>query len=92
MGNEQPALALADFVERADMRMIEGRRRAGFAVEPLNRRTVLREAFGKELERHSAPETQVLGLVDDAHAPTAQQAEHAVMGHGLVNHDWRSGF
>jgi hypothetical protein len=41
------------------------------------------EFVGQELERNVATELQVFGFVDDAHAPTADFAEDAVMGDSL---------
>jgi hypothetical protein len=61
------ALVLADVVDGADVRVVEGRGGAGLALEPFHRARVLRQLGGKELQRDAAAEAQVLGLVDDAH-------------------------
>ncbi len=70
---------LADLVDRADVRMIERRRRAGLAMEALHRAVVAGEILRQELERDVPAETQVLGVVDDAHSPAAKFAEDAIV-------------
>ena len=77
---------LADFVDRADVRMVERGGGARFAAEPLHRGVVLREVFGEELERDAAAEAGVFRLVDDTHASAAELAQDAVVRNRLVDH------
>jgi len=57
-------IVLADVVDRADVRVIQPRRRPGLASEPIDGKRIVRELVGKELERDCAPEAGVGGLVD----------------------------
>ena len=56
---------LADVVQRADMRMVERRGRLGLALKALERRRILQQLRGKELDRHLPAEPRVLRAVDD---------------------------
>ena len=69
---EGAAVVLADVVDGADVGMIQGGGRLGFAAETLQRLGILREIFGEEFEGHEAAEARVLGLVDDTHAAAAE--------------------
>src|SRR5437667_11847830 len=79
-------LVLADVVKRANVRMVEGRRGAGFAREALERLRVAGKLRGEELERHRPAQARVLGLVHDAHAPAAELLEYSIMRNGGPDH------
>ncbi len=68
-----------DFINRADIGMIQRGGGACFALESLERRPVLREAFGQKLQRHLPAELRILGLVHHAHAAAAQLFENQIM-------------
>ena len=85
---------LVDFVDRADVRVVQGRCCPGFTLKTVEGLCVVGEFIGKELQGHVATELEVFGLVDDAHATAADLAEDAVMGnclpHGLKGRrHWR---
>src|SRR5579862_5471219 len=63
-GDEGVFVVLADFVNGADVGMVEGRGGTGFAAEPLERLGVFREIVGKEFQRDEAAE---LGKIGRAH-------------------------
>ena len=69
---------LADIVQIADIRMIERRDRAGFALEPLSPVAVARELPRENLDRDHAIETHVPCLVDLAHAPGTEELEYVI--------------
>ena len=50
--DERSPVLLADVVDRADVRVVQRRRRLRFAREPAQRLGIPRELFGDELERH----------------------------------------
>ncbi len=79
-GDEALALVFADFIDGADVGMVERRGGARLALEARQRLLVAGDIFGQELERHHAAELGVLGLVDHAHAPAAQLAQNAIVG------------
>ncbi len=75
-----------DFVDGADVGMIQRRGGAGFALEALERLRVGGDFGRKEFESDEASQLDVFGLVDDAHATAAEFVDDAVVGDGLANH------
>ncbi len=84
--DEVPAIGFVNFVDRADIRVIQGRGGAGLPLEPFERLPVLRQVFRQEFQRHQAAQLRVLGLVDDAHAAATELFENAVVGDCLADH------
>ena len=84
--DETLALVFADFVDGADIGMVEGGGGAGFATEALQSLRVLRDIVRQELEGDKAAERGVFGLVDHAHAAATQLFNDAIVRDGLANH------
>jgi hypothetical protein len=76
---------LPDFVNGADVRMIQRRCGAGFPTETLERLRVSGKVLGQEFQGHKASQRSVLCFVNDAHAATTEFFEDAVVGDGLAN-------
>ena len=74
------ALVLADFVDSADVRVVERRSRARFPLEAGQRLLIAGHFLGQKLERYHAAELGVLGLVHHAHASAAQLADDTIVG------------
>jgi len=66
-GNESSAVFLTDFVNRADVRMIQCRSRLRFSPEPLQCLVVFCYFIGQEFERDESVQAYVFGLIDDTH-------------------------
>ena len=66
--------------------MVEGGSSPGFAAEALQRLVILRQVFGKKLERNVATEAEVFGLIDNTHPASAQLLEDFVMGNCASDH------
>ncbi len=81
-----PAIGLPDFVDGADVRMIQSRRRTGLALETLQGRRIFLQLSGQKLQSHVPAEVDVLGLVHHAHAPAAKLVQDAVVGDGFACH------
>ena len=64
------AILLSDFIDRADVWMIQSGSGLRFALKPSQRQRILRELFGQELQRDEAVKRGVFSLVDHTH-PTA---------------------
>ena len=79
-------LVLADVVDRADVRVIQRRRRARLALKALRGRRVARQLGRQELDGDLPAEANILGAVDDAHAAAAKLLEDPVMRDGLAKH------
>ena len=79
-----------DFVDRADVRVVQGGRSLGLPLETAEGLWVVGEFVGKELQGDVAAELQVFGLVNHTHAAAADLADDAVMGNrppdGLGGH------
>ena len=86
-GDEQPAvLGLVDFVDGADVRMIESRSRLGFDDEALFSLRVVAELGRQELERHDPTELQVRGAIDHTHTAAPELVLDPVMGDFFADH------
>ena len=68
------------------MRVVQGRRGAGFAQEALDGCLVGHVRAGQKLERDLAAEREVLGQVNLTHAAGAQLLQHVVVRDGLADH------
>ena len=84
-GNEGMAVVFADFVDRANVWMIECRGSTGLATEALQRLRLIGHVVGQEFEGDETAEFGVFGLVNDAHAAAAKLFEDAVMRDGSAD-------
>ncbi len=85
-GNEAQALVLANFVNGADIGMVQGGGGSGFAPEALERLGVTRHIIGQEFQRNKTAQGCIFGLVDDTHPTAAELFDDAVMRNDLPNH------
>ena len=76
---------LADFVDGADVGMVERGGGAGLALEALERARVAGQVCREEFQRDEAAEFRVLGFVDDTHPATAEPFDDAVVRDGLAD-------
>jgi len=58
---------IVNFVDRANIGMIQCGRSLGFALKTAERLRVFGYIVGQELESHKATELHILGFIDDAH-------------------------
>ena len=72
-------LLLANFVDRANVGMIEGRSGAGLAAETFERLRVARDVIRKKFQSDEAAKFGVFRFVDDAHAATTEPVDDAVV-------------
>ena len=82
---------LPDFVDGADVRVIQRGSSLSFSLETSQRLGVFGYFFGQELQRDKSVEGYVLGLVDDAHPAAAELLDDAIVRDGLVDH-WRESY
>jgi hypothetical protein len=83
-GDEGSPIGLIDFVDGADVRVVQRGRSLGLPPKTAESLGVVGEFVGKELEGDVATELEVLSLVHHAHAPTPDPAEDAVIGNRLI--------
>ena len=83
----EPAVVLADVVDGADVRIVEGRGGARLAQEAVLGGAVPAVLGRQQLDRHPAPQPGVLGLIDHAHAAGADLTDQPIgpelAGHGM---------
>ena len=84
-GNEGSSVRFVDFVDCADVRVVQRRRSFGFPLETAEGLRVVGEFVGQKLQGDVATELQVFGFINHAHAPAADPAEDAVMGDRLTH-------
>jgi hypothetical protein len=85
-GDEGAPIVFINFINRADVGMVQGRRSFGFAPEAAKSFGILCDRIGKEFERDKASQLKVLSLVDDAHTPAAGLLDHTIVRDGWANH------
>src|SRR5215469_13353525 len=81
---EVQTVSFIDFVNGADIRMIQSRGCAGFAFESLESLRVTREIGGEQFESDHTPELQVFGFVDYTHAASADGLKNSIVGDRLA--------
>ena len=84
-GDEGSPIGFVNFVNRADVRVVQRGRGLGLALEAAESLCVVGEFVGKELQGDVATELQVFRLIDHAHSPAADLAKDAVMGNRLTD-------
>jgi hypothetical protein len=84
--DERAAFVFADVVDRADSRMIEGRRGSGFSLEALQARLAFRHRLRQKLDSDVTSEACVFGLVDHAHSSSADFLEDLVVRNRRSDH------
>ena len=82
-------LVLADFVNGADVGMIQRRRGACFTAKAFECLGILGRIVGKEFQGDESSELSVFRLVNDTHTAPTKKFEDAVMGDGLADHGRR---
>src|SRR5438128_1194216 len=85
-GDESLPLLLADVVDGADVRVIEGGRGLRLASETGQRLKVSGNFFRQEFEGDETVQARVFGLVDHTHPTAAEFLQDAVVRDGLAEH------
>ena len=76
----------ANFVDRADVGVIQRGSGASLTQEALVGLLILEQLVGQEFEGHAAAQRGVFGLVYHAHAPATQLLDNAIVGNSLAGH------
>ncbi len=90
-GDESLAVVFADFVDGADVRVIQSRGGARFAAKAFEGLSVLCQIIGKKFEGGEAAELGVFRFVDNTHPTTAEFLDDAVMRNNLAEEGVRAG-
>ena len=85
-GNEGFAVLVVNFVDGADVGMIQRGGGLGLALKAAEGLRVFGDVVGQELKSDKAAELHVLGLVDHTHPAAAELLDDAVVRDGLADH------
>src|SRR6202034_1248927 len=84
--DERLTILSPDFVDRADIRMIQCRSCFRFSLKSSQRLRLFGYIIRQELERDKAVQAEVFSLVDHTHPAATELFDDAVMRDGLANH------
>ena len=90
-GDEKSCCRFVNFVNRADVGMIKGGGRLGFAFEALQGLLITSERRGQKLKRDVTAKLQVLCFVNHSHAALPKSFKHAVVGYRFAFQPRRAG-
>jgi hypothetical protein len=85
-GDECASVRFIDFVDGADVRMIQRGCGLGLALETAEGLGIVGEIVGKKLQGHVAAELEVFCFIDDTHPAATQLLHNAVVRDGLADH------
>src|SRR5690348_9123460 len=84
--NEGLITLLADFVDSADVGMIQSRGSTSFPAKSFKRLRIFGQFIGQKLQRDEAAKLGVLSLIDHTHPAAAELFEDVVVGDCLADH------
>ncbi len=82
---------LVNFVNGADVRMVQGRGGLGLALETGQGLRIFGHFVGQEFEGDKTVQLDVFSFVDNAHAAATELLDHSVVRDGLADH-WRKSY
>ncbi len=82
--NERLAMVFADFVDGADVRMVEGGSSPSFALEACQSLTIAAPGLGEEFEGDEPVEACIQGLINHTHPAGAQPFDDPVVRNSLA--------
>jgi hypothetical protein len=85
-GYELAVLVTADFIDGADVGVVERGSSTGLPPEAVKGLRVLGNIVRKEFQSDEAPKVGVLGFVDHTHPAAAELLDDAVVGDGFAYH------
>src|ERR1700678_237478 len=91
-GDERLAILLANIVDRADVRVVQGGRSLGLALKAGKRLRISGNFLRQKFEGDETMQPGVFGSVNHAHAATAELFYDAVVRDGLTDHLKTTGF
>ena len=76
---EWPSFMFSEFVDGADVGVLESGSRTGFALKSSKRRAIFHGIFRQELECYPAPQPNVFRPIHQSHAATGKSIDNPVM-------------
>ena len=77
--NEGPSVIFANFVDGADIWMVQRRCSAGFTAEALEGLRILCDGIGQKFQGYKTAELSIFGAIYHTHASAAQLVQDSVM-------------
>ena len=77
----------ADFVDGADVRMVECGCGLRFTLESFQHHAICRDFIGQEFQCNMAFEAQIFRFIHHAHSAAAKLIENPVVGNCFTNHN-----
>ncbi len=84
--DERLLMLVVNFVDGADVRMVQCGGCLGFALKPAERLRVFGDVVGQELKGDKAVELDILSLIDHTHPAAAEFLNDAVVRDGSPDH------
>ena len=84
--DEKVSFMLADFMNRANVGMVQCGSRTRFPPKTFKSLRIARGVVRKEFQRHEASQESIFGLVDNPHSTSTEQFDDPVMGDSLADH------
>src|SRR5215469_4426625 len=84
-GDEGTLVNFVNFVNGANVGMVQSRCRSGFTAKPLQCLRIVGNFYWQKLQSDVEAKFNVFSLVHDTHATTTQLAQNAVMGDCLAH-------
>ena len=79
-------MSFANFVDRANVWVIQRGGCARFAAKAFNGLRIAGKLLGKKFQPDKSPKFEILGLVDHTHTAAAELLDDSVMGNRLADH------
>src|ERR1700730_4717935 len=89
-GNKSLAFAFIDFIDGADIGMVESRCRTCFAAKTFETLRIVGYIFRQELQSHGSAQTGVFRLIHHAHSTATKLLKNPIVRDGLANHRRKS--
>src|SRR6266550_4488022 len=84
--DEGSLLTFVDFINRADVGMVESGCRTGLATKTFQGLRIVSYVIRQELQSHESAEARVLGLIDNTNTAAAELLNDAVVRDDLADH------
>src|SRR5271167_2233944 len=84
-GDERAPTVFGNFVDGADVGMIQRRGGPGFTAKSLEHLWIFRDGVRKKFQCDKPAERRILGLVDNTHSATAEFLDDAIVRNVLTN-------
>src|SRR5438552_4004194 len=84
--NKRVPIRFINFMNSADVGMVQGRRSTCLALKSLQCLVIARQLWWKKLQSYISAQAEILGAVDHSHATASQSLLNAVMGNDGAYH------